>query len=88
LVARDLRRERNEREETSPYRTEPPTEGDEVMDALRKLLPIQRAANVLHDYVDLPVRELKRSRGERKRQIGEEAGAQPAPSMVRVRLAR
>jgi RNA polymerase sigma-70 factor (ECF subfamily) len=63
LAAQDLRRERRDREGVSPPWREDSRDSDEVMTALRQLPTNQRAAVVLHYYVDLPVREVARVLG-------------------------
>lgn len=58
LAAQDLRRERRDGFEIAPSGLEQSTDADEVMVALRRLSTNQRAAVVLHYYVDLSVREV------------------------------
>ena len=63
LAAQDLRRERRNHARPVPLDVEQPPESDEVMAALSSLSTNQRAAVVLHYYVDLPVREVSRVLG-------------------------
>jgi RNA polymerase sigma factor (sigma-70 family) len=62
IAAGELRRERRDEPQTPPRPTSP-METAEVMSALRRLSPNQRAAIVLHYYVDFPVKEIARALG-------------------------
>jgi RNA polymerase sigma-70 factor (ECF subfamily) len=61
IAAAELRKERERREETDDVIVEP--ELREVLEALKKLSPSQRAAVFLHYEADLPVREVARVMG-------------------------
>ena len=61
IAAAELRKERDRPEETDGLIVEP--ELREVLEALKKLSPSQRAAVFLHHEADLPVREVARLMG-------------------------
>ena len=61
IAAAELRKERERPEETDEATAEP--ELREVLEALKKLSPSQRAAVFLHYEADLPVREIAKLMG-------------------------
>ena len=61
IAAAELRKERDRPEETADFIVEP--ELREVLGALKKISPSQRAAVFLHYEADLPVREVARLMG-------------------------